>query len=235
MMSFIVIGTDTEIGKTITCAILLARYAATIPFAYWKPIATGSIEDRDTLTVKSLCGNKVEVLPESYLFEPPVSPHLAARQAGRVIDPQKILQALNNYQEAEPNRPLLIEGVGGLLVPLNEKGYLLADLIQEMNLPCLLVSSSRLGTINHTLLTLEALRTRQISLLGVILNGPHNKENRSAIEKFGKAKILGEVEPLDPLTPENITSASLLLDPQGYLGSRLKKPENTYKNVQSSD
>ena len=188
MMSFVVIGTDTGIGKTVTCAILLARYA-TSRLAYWKPIATGSIEDRDAITVKSLCGDKVEVLPECYLFEPPVSPHLAARQAGRVIAPQKILQALNSYQEAEPDRALLIEGVGGLLVPLNEGGYLLADLIQEINLPCLLVSSSRLGTINHTLLTLEALRTRQLSLLGVILNGPHNMENRHAIEKFGAAKI----------------------------------------------
>lgn len=216
-MSLAVIGTDTEIGKTITCAVLLARYATCKRLGYWKPIATGSAQGRDTLVVKGFCGHMVDILEECYLFKPPVSPHLAARQTGQKINPKKVIADLRAHHRADSQRSLVVEGIGGLLVPLTEEGYLLADLIREMDLACLLVTSSRLGTINHTLLTLEALGSRDLKLAGVVLNGPPSRENRRAIEKFGKAEIVGEIEPMDPLSRESILLASRRMDSKGVL------------------
>jgi dethiobiotin synthetase len=109
------------------------------------------------------------------------------------------------------------EGIGGLLVPLTEGGYLLADLLKGLSLPCLLVSSSQLGTINHTLLTLEALRARNLCLAGVVLNGPVNLENRRAIERFGHTSVVAEVEPLHPLSRETVAQAASGFDPDGVL------------------
>ncbi len=221
-MSLVVVGTGTEIGKTITCAMLLTRYAEIFKLAYWKPIATGSAEDRDTSRIERLCGPEVDILQESYLFEPPVSPHLAARLAGKRIDPEQVVQALKTYQQESDGRALVIEGIGGLLVPLTAEGYLLADLLEAMSLPCLLVASSTLGTINHTLLTLEAMRSRDLELVGVVLNGPRNRENRLAIEEFGCVQIIGEMEPIDPLSPQSVLRASRGFDRKALLESYLK-------------
>ncbi len=221
-MSLVVVGTGTEVGKTITCAVLLSRYAGMFKLAYWKPIATGSAEDRDTSVIERLCGPEVNILPESYLFEPPVSPHLAARLAGKRIDPEQVVQALKTYQQESDGRALVIEGIGGLLVPLTAEGYLLADLLEAMSLPCLLVASTTLGTINHTLLTLEALRSRDLHLVGVVLNGQRNRENRLAIEEFGSVQIVSEIEPLSTLSPENVLRASRGFDRKALLESSLK-------------
>ncbi len=221
-MSLVVVGTGTEIGKTMTCAVLLSRYAGIFNLAYWKPIATGSAEDRDTSVIERLCGHGVKILQESYLFEPPVSPHLAAGLAGKRIHPEQVVQALKTYQQENDGRALIIEGIGGLLVPLTADGYLLADLLQEMSLPCLLVASSTLGTINHTLLTIEAMRSRDLQLVGVVLNGPRNRENRLAIEQFGNIQIVSEVEPLSTLSPENVLRAARGFDRQALLESSLK-------------
>ncbi len=222
-MSLVVVGTGTEIGKTITCALLLSRYAAMSKLTYWKPIATGSSEDRDTQVIERLCGHEVDILQELYLFEPPVSPHLAARLAGRRIDPERVLKALETYQQENDGRTLIIEGIGGLLVPLTSNGYLLADLLDEMALPCLLVGSSTLGTINHTLLTIEALRSRELVLVGVVLNGPPHDENRRAIEEFGGVQIVSEIEPLSILSPESVLQASRGFDRKALLESHLKR------------
>ena len=221
-MSLVVVGTGTEIGKTITCAILLARYSGTFPLAYWKPVATGSSQDRDTLVIDRLCGHGAEILPESYLFEPPVSPHLAARQAKKRIRPERIIKTFLTHQKQDSGRALIIEGIGGLLVPLTSEGYLLADLIQEMALPCVLVASSTLGTINHTLLSIEAMKTRRLELAGVVLNGPENRENRQAIRKFGEVPIIGQIQPIHPLSPENVSRAARGFDRKALLKSYLK-------------
>jgi malonyl-CoA O-methyltransferase len=100
-----------------------------------------------------------------------------------------------------------------VLVPLTDQGYLLADLLLEMRLPCLLVALSTLGTINHTLLTLEAMRARGLGIAGVVLNGPLNPENRLAIERFGEVEVIGEVPRLEPLTAETMRSEALRFDP----------------------
>jgi dethiobiotin synthase len=221
-MSLVVVGTGTEIGKTITCAVLLARYSSHFPLAYWKPVATGSAQGRDTLEIMRLCGHQAEILQESYLFEPPVSPHLAARLAKKRIRPERIIETFSTHRKRNPGRALIIEGIGGLLVPLTSGGYLLADLIQELALPCLLVASTTLGTINHTLLSIEAMKSRDLQLVGVVLNGPENRENRRAIHKFGHHPIIGHIHPLHPLSPKNIGRAARGFDRKALLKSYLK-------------
>lgn len=216
-MSLIVVGTDTEVGKTVVSGILLARYARAFPLAYWKPVATGADSDRDAGTIRRWLGARVEVLPETYLFEPPVSPHLAARKASVSIDPERICADLVAHATRDLRRRLVIEGIGGLHVPLTDHGYLLAHLVRDLHLPCLLVARSTLGTINHTLLTLEALRARNIPLAGVVLSGPRNPDNREAIERFGQVRVVGEVEPLGRVGPRRIAAAARRFDRRARL------------------
>ena len=167
-MEVVVTATGTEIGKTVVSAVLLARWAGRGGVTYWKPVATGAEEGSDSREVASLVGPEVRVLKECYRFAPPLSPHLAARMAGVEIEPERILSACRRHRESVGDGLLVVEGIGGLLVPLTDRGYLLADLLKALDLPCLVVSSSQLGTINHTLLTLEALRSRGLSLAGVV-------------------------------------------------------------------
>ncbi len=192
-MSVFVTGTDTGVGKTVVSAALLHRYETGRLTAYWKPVATGSVEGSDTETVRSLAPPGTAIYAESYLFEPPVSPHLAARRAGKRIELDRIIERFKALQ-SETGGSVLVEGIGGVLVPLNERD-LVIDMIEQMGIPCLVVSRSTLGTINHTLLTIEALRARKIVIEGVILNGSPNAENRAAIETYGGIEVVAEVPP----------------------------------------
>ncbi|MDE2925806.1 MAG: dethiobiotin synthase [Acidobacteriota bacterium] len=203
-MQVLVTGTGTEIGKTVVSAVLLAHWAGRTHVTYWKPVATGAEEGSDSQEVASLAGPEVRILKECYRFGPPLSPHLAARLAGVEIEPERILSAYRRHRESVGDGLLVVEGIGGLLVPLTDRGYLLADLLKDLALPCLVVASSQLGTINHTLLTLEALRSRDLSLAGVVLNGPANLENRRAIERFGRTRVVAELQPLNPLSCETV-------------------------------
>ncbi len=187
-----VTGTDTGIGKTLVSAILTLGLGAT----YWKPIQSGldPLTDTDSLRqMTGLCDR--HFLPERHRLSAPLSPHASAALDGVRIE-------LQDFQLPQaPLSPLIIEGAGGVLVPLNDRD-LMVDLMLYLGAPVILVSRSALGTINHTLLSLEALRTRGVAVLGVILNGPKNSGNRAAIETYGGVKILGEVEPLEEITAE---------------------------------
>ncbi|MEA2691968.1 MAG: dethiobiotin synthetase, partial [Acidobacteriota bacterium] len=130
MSAIAVVGTDTGVGKTVISAVLAAAWASREPVAYWKPVATGGYPgdpDRDAAIVARLLGPEVQVLPETYLFPDPLSPHLAARLVGATIEPARLLAELASHRAG--GRALVVEGVGGLLVPLTEDGYLLADLL----------------------------------------------------------------------------------------------------------
>jgi dethiobiotin synthetase len=146
--------------------------------------------------VGSLSGCASErILPEAYIFSQPLSPHLAASIDGKIVDPEK-LQLPNSS-------PLIVEGAGGLLVPLT--GNLLSiDMFKSWNLPVLLACRSGLGTINHTLLSIEALRRREIPLLGCILIGEINPENEKAIEYYGQARVLGRIPPITSFTTDTL-------------------------------
>ncbi len=180
---YFVTGTDTGVGKTVISAALTLSLKGT----YWKPIQAGLEPCTDTEWVKTMTG--CAFLPEAYRLKAPLSPHAAAKLEGISISLSKII--------LPPLEPIIVEGAGGILVPLNEKD-LMIDLIEQLNLPVLIVARSALGTLNHTLLTLSGLRSRQIPVAGVILNGPKNESNKQAIEHFGNVKVR-EIEPHSPL------------------------------------
>lgn len=187
---FFVTGTDTGIGKTVTSALLCAALDA----IYWKPIQTGSREGTDRATVMRIASlPRDRTISEAYCFAPPVSPHLAARLAGKRIDLRRI--KMPKLPESEN---LIAEGAGGVLVPVNER-ELMSHLMRRLRLPVLLVARSSLGTINHTLLSVAALRTARIRLAGVVMVGKPNKENRKAIEHYGDVRVVGIIPPLRKL------------------------------------
>jgi dethiobiotin synthetase len=181
---FFITGTDTGVGKTVVSALLCAALNA----YYWKPIQTGTREGTDRRTVERL-GElpRAKLLPETYRFSPPVSPHLAAQKAGVTI----VLSGIQ-IPEIGVKENLIVEGAGGALVPVNEV-QLMTDLMKHLGLPVLLVSRTALGTINHTLLSLAALRSAGLNVRGVIMVGKPNAENRKAIEHYGKIGVVGAV------------------------------------------
>ncbi|NJB67157.1 dethiobiotin synthase [Desulfobaculum xiamenense] len=201
-----VTGTDTDAGKTVISALLTAGLDA----HYWKPVQSGVREGTDTETVRRLTGLPAErFLPEAYRLMEPLSPHAAALIDGVRID----LDAIRM-----PNLPadarLVVEGAGGIMVPLNENA-LMIDLMARLGLPVVLVARSGLGTINHTLLSLAALRQAGIEVCGVVLNGPRNPANRDAVEEYGKVRVLAEVEPLPQLSPATLRETFARVFAQG--------------------
>lgn len=187
---FFVTGTDTNVGKTVVSATLCAALDA----FYWKPIQTGTREGTDRAAVMRLAGLARErTIPEVYRFAPPVSPHLAARRAGVRIDLRKIAMP-----DLAPENNLIAEGAGGALVPINDT-QLTTALMAHLGLPVLLVTRTSLGTINHTLLSIAAIRAAKLDLRGVIMVGKRNIENRKAIEHYGDISVVGFLPPLAKL------------------------------------
>jgi len=193
MQGVFVTGTDTGIGKTLVSAWLTHHWRA----EYWKPIQTGALDDSDSDTVAKLAPGAV-IHPPAYVFQAPLSPHEAARREGARIE-------LSGLQPPTPLGPLVVEGAGGIMVPLNEVA-LTVDFMEALNLPAVIVARSGLGTLNHTLLTLDALRRRHIPVLGVVLNGQKNPANRQAIEHFGAVEVLAEIQPLPAVTASLVAS-----------------------------
>jgi dethiobiotin synthetase len=191
-----VTGTDTAVGKTVVSAILVAGLAA----EYWKPVQSGAEAGTDTAWLKEKTGFPDTAFhPETYLLSPFLSPHAAAARQGVRID----LAAIRMPARRSAGH-LIIEGAGGILVPLNETETM-ADLIVQLNVPVLLVARSALGTINHTLLSLETLRRIGAKVWGVVMNGPKNKENREAIETFGDVRVCAEIEPIPEINYKSLS------------------------------
>ena len=213
MKGLFVTGTDTGVGKTVAAAALMHRYRGSAPLCYWKPIQTGIEIDDDTATVRRLgaCADE-EVFEQGVRLPKPVSPHLAARWAGRRIDLAELRGMLPRSDTS-----CIVEGAGGVLAPVNES-QTMADWMACLALPVLVVGRSGLGTINHTLLTLEALRTRRLRVAGVVMIGEPNPENRAAIEQYGSVPVLGEMPVLTPLDPGLLVAWSVShLDPRAQL------------------
>lgn len=184
------------------------------PLRYWKPIQTGIEADDDTREVGRLGAcTPGELLASGIRLPHPVSPHLAARLAGQTID----LDAVLNYVDAEPPARWIVEGAGGVLVPIGDT-HLMAHLMVRLALGVVVVSRSTLGTINHTLLTIEALRARSLTVAGVLMVGPPNRDNREAIEAYGRVSVVGEMPMFDALTPDVLKRWAVdALDPNGRL------------------
>lgn len=210
-----VTGTDTNAGKTVTCAALLRRYRRVVPVRYWKPIQTGIEQDNDTAEVRRLAAcQEEEIFDRGIRLPRPVSPHLAAQWRGVTIRLEELTGLIHSAGEAGP---WIIEGAGGALVPINET-ELMTDLMRALALPVVVVARSTLGTINHSLLTLEALRARSLRIAGVVMVGEKNSDNRSAIERYGSVPVLGEMPVWRPLDAATLAAwATAELDPQSRL------------------
>ncbi|MBU0991869.1 MAG: dethiobiotin synthase [Proteobacteria bacterium] len=193
--AFFITGTDTGVGKTVVSAIL----ARGLLSAYWKPVQSGLDEMTDTQTVKMLTGlPDRHFFPETYRLNHPLSPHLSARRDGISISLEKfVLPASDAYSH------LIVEGAGGVMAPLNDECFIL-DLMKKLNLPVLLVARSGLGTINHTLLSLDMMRRNGLHVFGAVMNGPVNPGNREAIESFGNIHVIAEIEHMGTLNPDSI-------------------------------
>ena len=201
MQGFFVTGTDTDVGKTVVSAWLVAQLGA----CYWKPIQAGNHPETDSDIVRRLSGvAEGRILAEAYVLPEPIAPHEAAQRAGVSIDLARLVPP-------SCDRPLVVEGAGGLLVPLNDRAFV-ADLASELHLPIILVARSTLGTINHTLLSLEAIRRRGLHLAGVVVNGPETPHNRAAIERYGKVEIIAEIPWIDQLAPAKLMDIEPELD-----------------------
>lgn len=192
----VVTGTDTGIGKTVFAAAL----AGALDASYWKPVQAGLDEETDRETVLRLSGlSEQRMLREAYRLKTPASPHFAAKIDGITIDPQML--ALPDV-----DRPLVIEGAGGLMVPLAES-LTYIDIMAQWGAPVALCARTTLGTINHSLLSIEALRARGVPLLGVAFIGDENAESERIICKIGLARHLGRLPILASLTGEALRTA----------------------------
>jgi len=193
---FVVTGTDTGVGKTVFSAALTAA----LDGCYWKPVQAGRDDGTDAEAVARLAGlNADRVFPESYCLTTPCSPHLAAAIDGVEIDPARLALP-------DSSRPLIIEGAGGALVPLT-RSLVYADLFCRWGLPVIIVARTTLGTINHSLLTIEALRRRQIMVHGVAFVGEENADSEAIICQLGRVKRLGRLERLPTLDSASLAQA----------------------------
>lgn len=205
MNGIFVTGTDTNIGKTVISAALMCALRAKKTVCYWKPVQTGIETDNDTQTVRELANcSKEEIFDKGFRLKQPFSPHLSARLANTEITIEKLLDFL---PKEIGERFWIVEGAGGVLVPLNET-ELIIDLIKILDLNVIVAARSGLGTINHTLLTVEALRNRGLKILGIVMNGAPNEENQKAIEHFGQVKVLAQMPSFENLTSENLSAWS---------------------------
>ena len=192
-MKLFITGISTDVGKTIASAIITEALEAD----YWKPIQAGDLDRSDSHKIQNYISNVKSVIHEnSYKLNTPASPHLAAELDGITIDLKTII-------EPKTNNHLVIEGAGGILVPLNSSDFVI-DLIQP-DYKVIVVSRHYLGSINHTLLTIEALKNRKINIAGIIFNGNENKATETLILNYSKLKFIGRIND-EPYFDQNVIS-----------------------------
>ncbi len=191
--TIVVTGTDTDIGKTVFAAALTVALGAT----YWKPVQAGLEQGGDAAGVQALGVERV--LPEAYRLATPCSPHRAAAIDGVTIDPARLALP-------EIDGPLVVEGAGGVLVPLAGE-MLYADMFARWGAPVVLVARTGLGTINHSLLSIEALRARGVPILGVAFNGEAQDDSEATITRLGGVRRLGRLPRVDPLDAAGLAQA----------------------------
>ena len=192
-LKFIICGTDTDVGKTL----ISSFFVRGLKSFYWKPIQSGIETETDSQSILRLSGIKKEkILKEAYIFEKPVSPHWAAEIDGKKID-------INLLNLPKIDGSIVIETAGGLMVPIT-RNFLQIDQIRKWNLPVIIVCRSSLGTLNHTLLTIEALKKRNIKILGLIINGEKHLDNPKTLREFSKLPIIAEFPRLNNIDKNNL-------------------------------
>ncbi len=194
MKRIFVTGIGTDVGKTVTAAIL----AEALEADYWKPVQTGSFFSTDAAKIRKLISNtKTVIHPESFVLKQYMSPHAAAEIEGEHI-------TLDKINLPETTNTLIIEGAGGLMVPLNDKEFIV-DIITKINAEVVLVIQNYLGSINHSILSIDALKTRKISVLGLIFNGAPHKLSEDIILSYSGLKCLGRINKESVISREVIS------------------------------
>ena len=183
----VVTGIGTDVGKTVVSAIL----AEALKASYWKPVQAGDLDQGDALTVNQLTDN-VKIIPEAFRLTQPMSPHAAARRDGVKIHVYDL-----DYPSIDGN--LVIEGAGGLMVPINSDGLTYLDVFKAWKIPIVVVSKHYLGSINHTLLTVEALKSVELEIIGIVFVGEENVDTESIILKKTGLKMIMRVPWTDQL------------------------------------
>jgi len=195
--TYFITGIGTEVGKTVVSAIVTQALEAD----YWKPVQAGELDTSDTMKVQSLIDNDSSKFhPEAYRLNHPMSPHAAAERDGVDLD-------ISSFEIPKTDNHLVIEGAGGLLVPLNKKDTIL-DLIDILKCEVILVSRHYLGSINHTLMSIELLKQRNIPIKGILFNGNENKDTESIITEMTGIKALGRIDELEELNKSVINSVA---------------------------
>jgi len=192
----IVSGTDTDVGKTVFSAALADALGAD----YWKPVQAGHEDGTDSRRVVELGLSSERILPEKHILNTPASPHYAAKLDGVTIDDRALVPP------PPGDRPLVIEGAGGLMVPVNDD-TLFIDIFARWKLPLVLCARTALGTINHSLLSIEAVKRRDIPLIGIAFIGDEQSESERIICKLGSVRSLGRLPHLAPLTRDSLRNA----------------------------
>jgi dethiobiotin synthetase len=196
-----VTGIGTGIGKTLISAVLVEKLQAD----YWKPVQSGDLDNSDTIKVRQLVSNSTSVFhPETYRLTQPYSPHKSAALDGITIDEQTIVLP-------QTNNRLIIEGAGGLMVPLNDH-FLMINLIKQFDAEVILVSQNYLGSINHSLLSIEALKQRNIPIKGIIFNGEANVSTEDYILAYTQIPLLGNMQVLDEINQRSVIEAGKLIN-----------------------
>jgi dethiobiotin synthetase len=197
MKTIFITGNGTDIGKTIISAIITEHLEAD----YWKPVQSGELDNTDTMKVKSLVSNSKTIFhPEQFKLVQPLSPHASAEIDGVEIE-------LEDFKLPSTTNHLVIEGAGGLMVPLNNR-ILIADLITHFKSSVIVVSRNYLGSINHTLLTIQELRSRDIPIIGIVFNGEHNPQTENFILQYTQLPLLFRVEMEEQIDKQTILKYS---------------------------
>lgn len=192
---YFIAGISTEVGKTVASAILVQALGAD----YWKPVQSGDLHDSDTMKVQKWTTHPNTTFhPEAYQLKTPMSPHAAAEIDGVRID-------MNAFSLPPTQNHLIVEGAGGLIVPLNEKDTML-DLMEQLALPTILVSRHYLGSINHTLMSIALLKQREIPIAGILFNGDEHPTTEAIITKMSGVSIMGRINELDQINQQNISN-----------------------------
>ena len=206
---FFISGTGTNVGKTIVSSVLVKKLGAD----YFKPIQCGknSSSETDSDVVKKLCP-KVKIFTESYFFNKPESPNIASQKENKKVELKKLLK----IRKEKTNNKIIIEGAGGLQVPINDN-YLMSDVAKKFNLPLILVAKTSLGTINHTLMSIQIIKEKKINFCGIVFIGNNREKTIKTIKLFGerilknKIKIIGIVPKVKKITRKSIDNFTKLL------------------------
>lgn len=201
-MNYIITGIGTDVGKTVASAIIAQALGA----SYWKPVQAGDLHYSDSMKVDQWTDEQVSVLTERFLLKQPMSPNAAADIDGISI-------GLEDFRIPQVDGHLIIEGAGGLMVPLNSKGLLYIDLFEQWKIPVILISRHYLGSINHTLLSVEALNSRNIPIEGLVFVGNENPATESIILKVTGLKMIGRIPMANEVNSTFIQEEALRIKP----------------------